>query len=184
MWYQGFNCNFRKIWEGLRALRFHQKYLNLCSEDERRSYGFVTTWGWVINDRIFIFWRTIPLSKIWIHGVRIMFFFFFLIKHSKIQMNCFYNCIKKVWQRNIFGGKSLVYSLKKVLSLHCINYCKSCTGIKNNKKNQLFEMNHIKFKFNLKNMLSIYIYILTCKKWMDQIGTMLLFLDCHFLMNL
>ncbi len=29
--------------EGQKALRFHQKYLNLCSEDERRSYGFVTT---------------------------------------------------------------------------------------------------------------------------------------------
>ncbi len=25
------------------ALRFHQKYLHLCSEDERRSYGFGTT---------------------------------------------------------------------------------------------------------------------------------------------
>ncbi len=29
--------------EGQRALRFHQKYLNLCSEDDRRSYGFGTT---------------------------------------------------------------------------------------------------------------------------------------------
>jgi len=29
------------------ALRFHQKYLNLCPEDERRSYGLGTTWGWV-----------------------------------------------------------------------------------------------------------------------------------------
>ncbi len=26
--------------EGLRDLGFHQKYLNLCSEDEQRSYGF------------------------------------------------------------------------------------------------------------------------------------------------
>ncbi len=44
--------------EGLSALRFHQKHLNLCSGDERRSYGFVTTWGWVINDIIFILgWR-------------------------------------------------------------------------------------------------------------------------------
>ncbi len=32
----------------------HQKYLHLCSEDEGRSYGFGTTWGWVINDIIFI----------------------------------------------------------------------------------------------------------------------------------
>ncbi len=29
--------------EGQRALRFYQKYLNLCSEDEQRSYGFGTT---------------------------------------------------------------------------------------------------------------------------------------------
>ncbi len=31
------------------------RHLNLCSEDERRSYGFGTTWGGVINDRIVIF---------------------------------------------------------------------------------------------------------------------------------
>jgi len=29
------------------ALRFHQKYLNSCSEDEQMSYGVGTTWGWV-----------------------------------------------------------------------------------------------------------------------------------------
>ncbi len=50
------------LWEDQRALRYHQKYLNLCSEDERRSYGFGTTSGWVINDRILIFGWTIPLT--------------------------------------------------------------------------------------------------------------------------
>jgi len=30
------------------ALRFHQKYLNSCSEDEWRSYGIGNTWGWVL----------------------------------------------------------------------------------------------------------------------------------------
>ncbi len=44
--------------EGQRALKFHQKYLNLCSQDERRPYGFGTTWAWVINDRIYIYGRT------------------------------------------------------------------------------------------------------------------------------
>ncbi len=34
--------------EGQKALEFHQKYLNLCSKDEGRSYRFGTTWGWVI----------------------------------------------------------------------------------------------------------------------------------------
>ncbi len=48
--------------EGHKALGFHTKYLNLCSKDERRSYGFGTTWGWVINGRIKIFGWTIPLS--------------------------------------------------------------------------------------------------------------------------
>ncbi len=49
--------------------RISTKYLNLCSEDEQRSYGFVTTRGRVINDRIFIFGWTIPLMRlfrIWI----------------------------------------------------------------------------------------------------------------------
>ncbi len=49
-----------------KALGFHQKYLNLCSEDERRSYRFEITRGWVINDIIFIFGWTIPLS--WDNG--------------------------------------------------------------------------------------------------------------------
>ncbi len=44
---------------------FHQKYLNLCSEDEQRSCGFGMTWGWVINDRIFIFRWIMSLSALW-----------------------------------------------------------------------------------------------------------------------
>ncbi len=44
--------------EGLKALGFNQNDLNLCSEDERRSYRFGTTWESVI---IFIFRWTIPL---------------------------------------------------------------------------------------------------------------------------
>ncbi len=40
--------------QGQKSLGFHQKYLNLCSEDEWRSYGFGRTRGWVINDRFFI----------------------------------------------------------------------------------------------------------------------------------
>ncbi len=48
--------------ESQKSLWFHPKYLNLYSEDER-SYRFGTTWGWVINDRIFIFEWTNPLTK-------------------------------------------------------------------------------------------------------------------------
>ncbi len=43
------------LWEGLKALRFNQKHLNFCSDDEQRSYWFGTTSRWVLNDN-FNFW--------------------------------------------------------------------------------------------------------------------------------
>ncbi len=51
--------------ESQRALKNHQKYLNLCSEDERRSYRFETTWWRVINDRIFLFGWAIPFKVLY-----------------------------------------------------------------------------------------------------------------------
>ncbi len=41
--------------------KLSSKYLPLCSAEQRNSYRFGTTWGWVNDDRIFIFGRTIPL---------------------------------------------------------------------------------------------------------------------------
>ncbi len=38
------------------------KYLPLCSAEQRHSYRFGTTWGWVNDDRINIFGWSIPLS--------------------------------------------------------------------------------------------------------------------------
>ncbi len=38
-----------------KALGLYQKYLNVCSEHEWRSYMFGMTWGWVINDSVFYF---------------------------------------------------------------------------------------------------------------------------------
>ncbi len=40
------------------------KYLPLCSAEQRHSYRFGTTWGWVNDDTIFIFGWTIPLSRL------------------------------------------------------------------------------------------------------------------------
>ncbi len=37
------------------------EYLPLCSAEQRNSYRFETTWGWVNDDRIFIFGWIIPL---------------------------------------------------------------------------------------------------------------------------
>ncbi len=58
--------------QGQKALGFHQKYLILCSEDERSSYGFGTTWGWGINDRIFIFGWTMSLMALLLVAERIL----------------------------------------------------------------------------------------------------------------
>ncbi len=42
------------VYEGseISSIVFYQKYLNLCSKDEQKSYRFGKTWGWVINDII------------------------------------------------------------------------------------------------------------------------------------
>ncbi len=50
------------VYGGSESSRISSKYLNLCSVDELRSYGFGTTRGWVINDSIFIFGWTNPLK--------------------------------------------------------------------------------------------------------------------------
>ncbi len=42
--------------------KLSSKYLPLCSAEQRNSYRFGSTWGWVNYDRIFIFGWTIPLS--------------------------------------------------------------------------------------------------------------------------
>ncbi len=40
------------------------EYLPLCSAEQRHSYRFGITWGWVNDDRIFIFGWTIPLRSL------------------------------------------------------------------------------------------------------------------------
>ncbi len=46
--------------------KLSSKYIPLCSAEQRNSYRFGTTWGWVNDDRIFIFGWTIPLNvSIW-----------------------------------------------------------------------------------------------------------------------
>ncbi len=41
--------------------KLSSKYLSLCSAEQRNLYRFGTTWGWVNDDRIFLFGWTIPL---------------------------------------------------------------------------------------------------------------------------
>ncbi len=48
----------------LKQLAHSSEVLLLCSVEERKSYGFVTTWGWVIDSKIFIFgWTTVFFFK-------------------------------------------------------------------------------------------------------------------------
>ncbi len=48
--------------------KLSSKYLPLCSAEQRNSYRFGPTWGWVNDDRIFIFGWTIPLAFLyWCH---------------------------------------------------------------------------------------------------------------------
>ncbi len=54
--------------QGQKDLRFHQKYINLLFR--RWTYGFGTTWRWVINGKIFIFGWTIPLNNINLEWVK------------------------------------------------------------------------------------------------------------------
>ncbi len=44
--------------------KLSSEYLPLCSAEQRHSYRFGTTWGWVNDDRIFIFGWTIPLRPL------------------------------------------------------------------------------------------------------------------------
>ncbi len=44
--------------------KLSSKYLPLCSAEQTHSYRFGTTWGWVHDDRIFIFGCTVPLMHV------------------------------------------------------------------------------------------------------------------------
>ncbi len=45
------------------SYKLSSKCLPLCLAEQRNSYRFGTTWGWVNDDRIFIFGWTIPLMS-------------------------------------------------------------------------------------------------------------------------
>ncbi len=51
------------VYGGSESSQIKTKTSNLCSENERRSYGFGMTSGWVINDITFIFGWTNPLRN-------------------------------------------------------------------------------------------------------------------------
>ncbi len=78
--------------QGQKALRFHQKYIHLCSKGEWRSYVFGIMWGWAINDRIFILGLTILLScykvqQTWLYH-SIMYWFWCMSKSfSSVSYN-------------------------------------------------------------------------------------------------
>ncbi len=42
------------------------EYLYLCSAEDRHSYRFGTSWGWVNDDRIVIFWVNYPFVNFFV----------------------------------------------------------------------------------------------------------------------
>ncbi len=56
-------CQLRCYLYRGRELSDFIKHILICSEDERRSYRFGITRGWVFNDRIYILRWTIPLNS-------------------------------------------------------------------------------------------------------------------------
>ncbi len=66
------------------------EYLPLCSAEQRHSYRFRTTWGWVNGDRIFIFGWTIPLTGLTFQWFCSYFFNFSAKKLFRAQVCHFY----------------------------------------------------------------------------------------------
>ncbi len=97
------------------CLRIYFYYVcNLCSEDERRSYGFGKTWGWVINDRIFIFGWTIPLTAdTWL---RWMHFYIWLLNDMCMYLSddCCPVCLHSPPLFTSFWSKMEMVALTKI----------------------------------------------------------------------
>ncbi len=98
-------------------LGFHQKYLNMCSEDERRSYGFGMTWGWVVNDIIYIFGWTIPLMLYCVTFIKIklikMYRLHFKIVWAYAERSCTYRTFAVVLL--------LIHFICKQIHKHCVS---------------------------------------------------------------
>ncbi len=111
--------------EGQKALGFH---LNLCSEDERRSYGCGTSWAWVINDIIFIFGWTVTLmyEESWTNSVQYIKSsyhsrFFFLIPihfwHFMLNKLPVSSCIMTNMNKTMIYSILLLYYFKMSTTL-------------------------------------------------------------------
>ncbi len=143
MWHQWFNPNFMKPQEyecakktkimtvfdnffssvsvpdplcihDQKALRFHQKNLNLCSEDEWRSYGFGSTWGWVFNYRILIFRWTIPLRQ-----AKNKYKYIFLNCFGSLFSKCDAGGSLKIWKRTGWSAEKKKHELWRETSEVC-----------------------------------------------------------------
>ncbi len=77
--------------------KLSSKYLPLCSAEQRNSNRFGTTWGWVNDDRIFIFGWTIPLS-IFIAIAKNTFFFYACNEGIKDIQTFIQRCMK--WSKH------------------------------------------------------------------------------------
>ncbi len=113
----GLKCGSCVAMQGQKAFGFNKKYLNLCYEDECRSYGFGTTRGRVINDRILILiYINSNLSLIYINSLnkQILEYKSDFLTHGEDLLG------KRIWSlQNIFSllvGKCYLFLEKTVCS--------------------------------------------------------------------
>ncbi len=75
--------------QGQKALRFHYKYLNLCSEDERMKIKVLWVWNDMRVSNLFIVGSSIPSTK--------------KIVHPKNGTCLVYHCSHELWVRLLIG---------------------------------------------------------------------------------
>ncbi len=109
--------------QGQRALRFHQIYLNLCSEDEQRTYGFGTTWGWVIDDRIFILgWTNVSeSSRTFLFSLSV--FLKHVISSPAMQRNKEGMCFESDW--HVIANEKQLFPSPPLCLSECSSHCRS-----------------------------------------------------------
>ncbi len=99
------------------------EYLPLCLVEQRHSYRFGTTWGWVNDDRIFIFGWTIPLRPLnrkWdnfclIYFKTLVMFLRICSIHPSIHPSIYLSIYLFTFQ---FNGNLLICFLFMLVTLH------------------------------------------------------------------
>ncbi len=119
------------------------KHLLLCSTEEKNSYRFGETWGWVNDDRLFIFGWTVPLRareckllNMMIGGNCLCLKIFFSTALQKLHKILTYILEDKI--RTIYSQSSCANVYTHLFLMHCVpswasvnvfSICNSCVWV-------------------------------------------------------